>query len=162
MKSENFQIKKKDMKIMTKFEELQNDIKSAMISKDSLKRDCLRTIVSEIKNQTVNAGKPITDEICLKTIQKSVKMHNDSISQFKTANRLDLAEKEETELKILRGYLPKMLSENEMHLIVDSLVVDSKIDPVKKNIGQFMKLLAKYRSKMDMSAASNYLKSKLS
>jgi len=50
------------------FSKLQEDIKKAMVEKDTVKRDCLRFIVSDIKNLTVNAGKEVTDEACLKAI----------------------------------------------------------------------------------------------
>ena len=88
---------------MSVFEQLSNDIKDAMFSKNTVKRDCLRGIVSEIKNQTVNAGKEITDEICLKVIQKSVKQHSDSIENFKVGNREDLALKEAEELSYIEA-----------------------------------------------------------
>ena len=140
-------------------EKIQNDIKEAMKARDNLKRDCLRTAVSEIKNQTVNAGKPITDEIVVKVLQKSVKTHNDSISQFESAGREDLAEKEKRELKILSDYLPKMLSEEIVQTIILQIINDNKIDEVKKNTGLVMKLLAKHpeRPLIDMKVASSYL-----
>lgn len=93
------------------FEKIQDDIKEAMKSQDNLKRDCLRSVVSEVKNLTVNSGKPITDEACMFVLKKSVKTHNDSISQFKAARRTDLLEKEQKELDILKSYLPEMLSD---------------------------------------------------
>lgn len=55
------------------YDEIVKDIKDAMINHENTKRDCLRALVSEIKNQTVNAGKEITDEIVLKCVQKSAK-----------------------------------------------------------------------------------------
>ena len=61
------------------YDDIQLEIKAAMLAHDNIKRDCLRIIVSEVKNQTVNAGKPLTEDIVVKVLQKSVKMHNDSI-----------------------------------------------------------------------------------
>ena len=61
------------------YDKIQAEIKAAMIAKDNVKRDCLRTIIAEIKNLTVNEGKPITDKVCMQVLQKSVKTHNDSI-----------------------------------------------------------------------------------
>lgn len=83
-----------------------NDIKDAMFEKNSVKRDCLRGIVSEIKNQTVNAGKPLTEEICLNVIKKSVKQHIDSIESFKLGKREDLALKEMEELSYIKKFMP--------------------------------------------------------
>ena len=100
------------------FKKIQAAIKVAMFKGDTLTRDCLRTVVSDIKNQTVNANPPkeITDDACIKAIEKSAKTHRDSISQFRSAGRTSLAEKEEAELEILGGFLPKALTEDETRL----------------------------------------------
>ena len=86
-----------------KYDDIQNAIKDAMINKDNCKRDCLRMIVSDIKNLTINANPPkeITDEICVKVLQKSVKTHEDSISQFRLNGREESANKEQAELLAL-------------------------------------------------------------
>lgn len=123
---------------MNIYETIMADIKSAMIDKNNTKRDCLRAIVSEIKNQTVNAGKELTDEICIKVIQKSAKQHNDSIDSFKLGKREDLALKEMEELKYIETYLPKMASEDETRQIIEA-IINSGIEPTKKNMGLFMK-----------------------
>lgn len=137
----------------TTYEKIQEDIKDAMWSKNNVKRDCLRSLVSDIKNQTVNAGKEITDEIVIKCVQKSVKQHNDSIEQFKTANRNDLALKEMEEKTYLEAYLPKMLDENETRCVIDNIL--QTIEPLKKNMGNIMKLLPK---EVDRGMASRILK----
>lgn len=141
---------------MTVFEKLTSDIKNAMLAKNTVKRDCLRSIVSEIKNQTVNAGKEITDEICLKVIQKSVKQHNDSIENFKSGNREDLALKEAEELTYIEGYLPKMLDEAETKIVIENILMN--IEAVKKNMGVIMKQLPK---DVDRKIASKILSSLL-
>lgn len=135
------------------YEIIQNDIKSAMIDKNTVKRDCLRSLLSEIKNQTINAGKEITDEIVLKCVQKSVKQHNDSIEQFKSAKREDLALKEMEEKNYLEVYLPKMLNENETFDVIATIL--QTISPAKKNMGTIMRLLPK---EVDRGLASKLLK----
>lgn len=92
---------------------LQAEIKAAMLAKDPVKRDCLRGIISEVKNQTVNIGKEISDDVCLKVLQKAKKQREDSIACFEAAGRNDLIIKEKYELDCLSEYLPKMLSEDE-------------------------------------------------
>lgn len=121
------------------FEKLQSEIKAAMLEKDAVKRDCLRFVVSDIKNATVNAGKELTDDACMKALQKSVKTHSDSIEQFEKAGRSDLAEKEKAELAVLQQYLPKMLSEEETKVIIDNIL--QTVEAVKKNFGLVMKQL---------------------
>ena len=137
---------------MTTYEKIQNEIKSAMLNKDNVKRDCLRSIVSEIKNQTVNAGKEITEDIVLKCIQKSVKQHKDSIESFKTGGREDLAEKEAEELKHIEVYLPKMLSEDETKTLIENILMN--VEATKKNMGIIMKQLP---NEVDKKIASKLL-----
>ena len=137
---------------MTTYEKIQSEIKSAMLNKDNVKRDCLRSIVSEIKNQTINAGKEITEDIVLKCIQKSVKQHKDSIESFKAGGRDDLAEKELEELKHIEVYLPKMLSEDETKTIIENILTN--VEATKKNMGIIMKQLP---SDVDKKIASKLL-----
>lgn len=128
---------------MSTYEVIQNEIKAAMIAGNTVKRDCLRGIVSDIKNQTVNAGKELTEDIVIKCIQKSVKQHNDSIESFKAGGRDDLAVKEMEELSYLECYLPKMLSEQETEDLINKIVADNNIPLVKKSMGLVMKQLTK-------------------
>lgn len=134
------------------YESILTDIKCAMLNKDTVKRDCLRNLVSEIKNQTVNAGKELTEDIVVKCVQKAVKQHDDSITQFKEANRTDLVEKETAELEVLNGYLPKMLSEDDTKALIDNIL--QTIEATKKNMGLVMKQLP---NAVDRKFAEKYL-----
>lgn len=134
------------------YDKIQADIKEAMFSKNNVKRDCLRSLVSEIKNQTVNAGKELTEAIVLKCVAKAVKMHYDSINQFAVNGREDLAAKEKEELSYLDAYVPKMMSEDEVKAAVDSIL--KTVEPVKKNFGLVMKQLP---ATADKKFASKYL-----
>lgn len=138
------------------FEQINEDIKDAMKSKNDVKRNCLRSIVSEIKNQTVNAGKPITDDICIKVVQKSVKQHNDSIEQFTKANRVDLVENEKSELAYISVYLPRMLNESETEALISDVMTEMAFSSEKKNMGQIMKIL-KTNKEVDGKIASTIL-----
>lgn len=143
---------------MSIVDKIHEDIKNAMIAKNNLTRDCLRSIMSEIKNVTVNANpvKPITDEVCIKVLQKSAKTHSDSIEQFKSANRTDLLEKEEAELHVIESYLPKMLDEASTIAYIDKLINDNAIPLEKKNMGKIMKLIGGNAS-IDKKIVSQYL-----
>lgn len=134
------------------YDKIQADIKEAMLSKNTVKRDCLRSLVSEIKNQTVNAGKELTEDVVVNCVKKAVKMHNDSIEQFTANGRAELAAKETEELGYLNAYLPKMLSEDEVKALVDSIL--KTVEPVKKNFGLVMKQLP---AEADKKFASKYL-----
>ena len=136
----------------TEYEQITTDIKSAMKTGDTVRRDCLRSLMSEIKNQTVNAGKELTEDVVVRCVQKAVKQHDDSIAQFKEAGRTDLLEKEERELAVLKTYLPKMLSEDETKVLIDNVL--QTVEATKKNMGFIMKQLP---SEVDRKVAAKYL-----
>ncbi len=137
------------------YNKITSSVKDAMKSHDNVRRDCLRTVVSDIKNLTVNAGKDITDDICLKVLQKSMKTHSDSIAQFTAAGRGDLAEKEKLESSVLSEFLPKMLGEDELKQVVSAAVAEARASS-KKDIGRVMKALSSRpdSASIDMKAAS--------
>lgn len=138
------------------FEKLQDEMKEAMKARDNVKRDCLRSVLSEIKNATVNAGKEITDDACLKVLQKAAKQREDSIKCFMSGNRADLAQKENAELEILKSFLPKMLSEAKTKEVIDKMIAEQSIALSKKSFGIIMKQLP---GNVDKKVASSYLNS---
>ena len=141
---------------------IMSEIKSAMLSKDYPKRDCLRAVVSEIKNHMVNANPPkeVNDEICLKVLRKSAKTHKDSISQFSSAGREDLVEREKAELSAIESFLPKMLDESATEELMKKLIEENGINPVKQNMRLAMKALSSspMASQVDRKLASDALK----
>lgn len=134
------------------YDEIQEEIKAAMKAKDNLRRDCLRGIIAEIKNQTVNAGKKLTEDVVLNVLRKAAKTRNDSIAQFTAANRLDLAQKEHEELVYIEKYLPQMLNEDDTKQALMQIL--EKVEAVKKNFGLIMKQLPK---EVDKKIASRLL-----
>ena len=129
------------------YEKLREEIKSAMLAHDDVKRNCLRGLLSEIKNKTVNEGKPVTDEIVYSCAAKAVKTRRESITQFEAAGRADLAEKEKAELGFLTAFVPAALSEDETRKLVDDAIAAGA-----GNIGAIMKILPKNADKRFASA----------
>lgn len=141
---------------VTTYDLLLLEIKSAMLANDFIKRDCLRYAVSEIQNRTVNAGKPITDDVCISVLRKLVKQHDDSIEQFSLAGRTDLAAKEEVEKEHISSFLPKLMDEHETNVYIERLIADNSIEKTKKNMGVVMKMLAG-NPDVDRKLAAKYL-----
>ena len=135
------------------YEKLQEEIKKAMLAHDDVKRNCLRGLLSEVKNKTVNEGKPITDGVVMACAAKAVKMRRESIEQFEKAGREDLAANEKAELECLSMFTPKTLSEDETRVLVDKAIAGGAT-----NIGAVMKALPK---DADRKFASMYAKEKL-
>ena len=130
------------------YEKLQEEIKKAMIARDDVKRNCLRCLLSDVKNRTVNQGKPITDDAVAACAAKAVKMRREAIEQFENAGRAELAEKEKAELECISVFVPAVLSEDDTRRLVDAAVASGAA-----NIGAVMKALPK---NADRKFASTY------
>ncbi len=101
---------------------LQNDMKEAMKSKDSFKRDVIRFLMSAIKQIEVDERRELSDADIEKIIQKSLKQRDDASKQFKDAGREDLYKKEIAEANILKEYMPEQLSDGELKSIIESII----------------------------------------
>lgn len=99
------------MTIKTKLEE---DLKNAMRSGDTLRRSVIRLIRSAIKNEEIALQRDLGDEDILKVLNRQAKQRRDSIEAFTQGNRLDMAQKEQDEVSVILEYLPKQLSTDEI------------------------------------------------
>jgi uncharacterized protein YqeY len=93
---------------------INDDIKQAMKSGDTVKRSTLRMLVSSINNAEIAKQSALDESDILGVIAKEVKRHQESIDAFKQGNRPDLVEKEEAEMAILQTYLPQQMSRDEV------------------------------------------------
>ncbi|NPA04379.1 MAG: GatB/YqeY domain-containing protein [Epsilonproteobacteria bacterium] len=116
---------------------LQNDLKEAMKAKDSFKRDVIRFLMSAIKQVEVDNQKELSDEEIIKVIQKSIKQREESAKQYKEGGREDLAQKELKEAQILKSYLPKQLSDEELEEKVKEIIQEVGATSIKE-IGKVM------------------------
>ena len=102
------------MKIkMTLTETIKSDMHRAMKEREKDKVRVLRSLISKIKDKQIEKGGSLSEVEELTIIKNSVKQIKESILIYKKANRVELVEKESTELSILESYLPKMLTDQE-------------------------------------------------
>lgn len=104
---------------------LQNDLKDAMRSSDTTRRDVVRFLRSEIHNVEIERGRPLSDEEIVDVVLRQIKQRNDSIEQFARGGRQDLVDMEQAQIAILEHYLPPQFSDEELldlaREVVDSL-----------------------------------------
>ncbi len=102
-------------------QQIKNNIKEAMMAKDSVRLETMRGVSSAFTNELVAKGrKPqdeLTDEEALAVITRLAKQRKDSIEQFSKGGREDLVKEEEAQLAILETYLPKMMDKDEVEKI---------------------------------------------
>jgi uncharacterized protein YqeY len=119
------------------FQKIQDEAKKAMIAKDTLRLNTLKSVKAVFLNELINKpGKnELTDDEAVAVIKRLVKQRKDSIDQFRAGGREDLVKNEEDELKILEVYLPKMMSKEEILKIAEKKKVELGItDKTKSNI----------------------------
>ena len=114
------------------------DMKDAMKAHNMQTVNAVRGVIAKVKDLTVNAGKEITDDVVLAVVAKGVKQREESIAQFESAGRTELAAGEKAELEFLKGYLPAQLSEAEVAEVVKATVAELGATS-KKDMGRVMK-----------------------
>ena len=116
-------------------EQILADIKEAMKAKDEFKRDTLRTLNAALKQVEVDQRIEMTDEVVLPLLQKEIKKRADSVDLYLKGAREDLAKKEQSEIELIKAYLPAQLSDDELKEKIKSI-----IEKVGKNLGAVMKM----------------------
>ena len=105
-------------------DQLMEDLKTAMRSRDAARTGVLRYLRSEIHNQEIEDGKDLDDNGVMAVLERQAKQRHDSIDAFKQGNRPDLVEKEEAQLAVIMGYLPQQLSDDEIAEIARGVIAD--------------------------------------
>jgi uncharacterized protein YqeY len=104
-------------------DELTEDLKIAMKSGDTITKDTIRMIKAALQNATLAAnGEPLDDASVNQVLSKMAKEYRDSITTYRGANREDLVAKEEVELAVIMRYLPEQMSEDQVRIIVQTVV----------------------------------------
>ncbi len=141
---------------------LQDDMKSAMRSKEKDRLIVIRGTIAAIKQREIDERIELDDSQILAIIDKQVKQRRDSIQQFKDAQRIDLVEKEEMEMAILQEYLPIALTEEEITQLIDEAISSTGAQSMK-DMGKVMGILKpKVQGRGDMSQVSSLIKQTLS
>ena len=101
---------------MNLFDQVSNDIKSAMLAKDKVRLEALRGIKKEFLEAKTAKGADgeLTDDMAMKILAKMVKQRKESAQIYAEQNRPDLAEPELAEAAVIETYLPKQMTEEEL------------------------------------------------
>lgn len=141
---------------------IKTDMINAMKEKDKLTLEVVRMLKGAIQLEEINKRSELSDDDIIVIVSKQIKMRNESIVEFKKANREELVDKTTAEIEILNKYLPIQLTETEVNQLIDEIIakVDAK---VPTDMGKVMKELTPLvRGKTDMSKVNMLIKEKLS
>lgn len=147
---------------MSLLDKISKDLMEAQKKGEKIRLSTLRMIKSDLKYKQIEKNAPLTEEDELSVLSSAVKKHKDSIEQFKMAQRTDLVEQEEAELKIILEYLPKPLSQEELaSFIVEAIQETGAVS--KTDLGKVMKvLMPKVKGRADGKLVNSLVTAKLS
>ena len=146
---------------MTLNEQINNELKNSMKTKDSFTLGVIRMLKGAIQLSKRNVHDEVTDEEIIDVVTKQIKLRKDSIEEFKKANREDLINQNKEEIKVLEKYLPEQLSKEEILNIIDEAF--NKINPTsQREMGLIMKeITPKVKGKADMGEISRIIKERM-
>lgn len=140
---------------------IREDMKTAMRSHDAASLSTIRLLLAAIKQREVDEQIDADDAIVLQVIAKMVKQRRDSVEQYVSGGRQDLADKEAAEIKVLEGYLPKGLSDEEVNAVIDAAIAEVGQTGMVA-MGKVMGLVkAKVAGRADLGKVSALVKARL-
>lgn len=164
-------------------QQIQNDLKQAMLAKDEVQLSIIRMLKSAIQYYEINKGAEIakrlsspanevdrrggagyeaTDEDVIDVVGKEIKKRREAIELYEKGGRQELADKEKHEIEILQSYMPEQISEDEIKRLVEEAITTTGASSIQE-MGKVMgNLIPKIRGKADPSMVSSLVKEKLS
>ncbi len=139
-------------------DQIQEDLKKAMLDRDELKVSTLRLLSSALTYARVdgnNSDQTQSDEVVIDIVQKEVKKRKEAAAGFRQGNREEQAQKEEAEAKVLEGYLPAQISDEELTKIVKETITNLGA----KSMQDMGKVIAEVRGKVGQSADGSRISS---
>ena len=138
-----------------------DDMKAAMKAGEKDRLKVVRLLLADIKRVEVDTRKELDDAAILSVIEKAVKQRRDSIEQFTSGGREDLADIEKAELDIISAYLPEQLSEAELDELIDAVIAETGAESIR-DMGKVMGgIKAKAAGRADMGAVGARVKARL-
>jgi uncharacterized protein YqeY len=137
--------------------QLRDALMEALKSGEAQRKTTLRMALASIKNAEVEAREDLSEDLVLNLVQKEVKARQETIEAAKQANRPDLIEKAEQEIKILSEFLPQQLSAEELKAQVQEAIQESGASSMSE-IGKVMgALMPKIRGRADGKQANQFV-----
>jgi uncharacterized protein YqeY len=125
------------------------DMTAAMKAQEKERLSTLRMLQSAMKNEQIHVGHELSDEEAMSVIRKAMKQRQDSIEQYTNAGRTELADKERSEMELLKTYLPPELTDEELEAGVREIIASTGAQS-KKDMGKVMKeATARFKGRVD-------------
>jgi uncharacterized protein len=146
---------------MNLLEKIEQELKSAMKSGNTVRTETLKMLKSDISYEKGKTGKELTDELLLEVVTRSAKRRRESIKEFQKGGRQDLVDKETEELAVVEEFLPKQMTEEEIDaFITGKLATLGTV--TQKEMGHVMgEIMKELKGKADGGAVKAILSKKV-
>ena len=135
--------------------------KVAMKARDKPRVAALRLVQADIKRVEVDERKALSDQEVIAVLTRMLKQRKDSLSQFQSAGRRDLADQEQFEIDVITEFMPAALSEAEVDGLIEAAIAATGAGSMR-DMGKVMaKLKADAQGRTDMAALSAKVRAKL-
>ena len=118
-------------------QQVEKDIVSAMKAREAERLSTLRMVKTAFKNKEIEKREPLTEAEAQQILTTLIKQRRESVEQFTKGNRPELAEKEQAEIALIEGYMPKAAGEEEIRKLVEEALAGQSFGP--KDMGAAMK-----------------------
>ena len=146
---------------MSLIDQLKDQMKKAMVAKEKARLGTIRLALSAIKQIEVDTRETLNDDQIIAVLTKMVKQRRDSIAQYESAGRPELAEVEAAEISVLETFLPQPLTAEEVEAIVAETVSEVGAASMA-DMGKVMGALkGKLQGRADMSVVGGLVRAKL-
>lgn len=137
-------------------------MKDALRAGEKERLGVIRMAIAAVKQREIDDRAELDEPQVLAVIEKMVKQRRDSISQFQSGGRPDLAEKEQAEIDLLSTYLPQAMTDDEVEALVEK-VLSATGAATMKDMGRVMgQIKAEAQGRADMARLSAMIKARLS
>jgi uncharacterized protein YqeY len=141
-------------------------LKEAMLAKDKLRVSAIRLMIAAIKDRDIalrgeDGASGLDDAGIMALLAKMVKQREESAATYETAGRMELAEAERAEIAVIKGFLPKPLSAEEVEAAISQAMAETGASSIR-DMGKVMGVLkSQYAGQMDFGAAGGRVKAAL-
>jgi len=133
---------------------LNDKIKEFMKAHDTVALTALRTLVSDIKNASIAAQKPVDDAMCIAVIDKAIKQKNETIEGYAKAGKTDRVDEEKKTLELYKQFMPEQMSEADVVAEIEKAIAETGACE-QKDMGKVMKIISPIiKGRFDGKAAS--------
>jgi len=142
-------------------DQINQDMKAAMRSKDEARLSAIRMLWAAIQRREVDERITLDDTQVLAVVEKTVRQSRDAVEQFLKGNRPDLAEKENRDIAFWEVYLPAQASDEEVAKLVREAIAATGAASIK-DMGKVVGVLKpKLQGRADMGKVSALVKAQL-